>query len=92
MSHNVTAHVVLGIILFILSTIVFDGYGLYSSVLLTTAEVSGTLMSSGTNFEQDAARIGGLVPIVVAVIVNIVVYYVAAGIIIFLFSMFGKKQ
>lgn len=91
MSHNVGAHIFLGVLLFIASTVIFDGGGLYSAVLLTTADVSGTLLSTGTDFEQDAARMEQFIPIMAAVIINIVIYYVAAGILIFIFGRFKKK-
>ena len=86
MGHNVFAHLVLGAVLFAVSMLVFDGAGLYSTLLFTTAEVSGTLLGTGDNFGAEADNLERMIPVMAAVIINIIVYYIAAGIIIFIFD------
>lgn len=90
MGHNVVAHAVLAIIIFAASTL-FLGGGIYSALFFTTSDIAATLSGATSDPGASAENLEGIIPIIVTVVVNIVLYYLIAGVIIFLFNMVRRK-
>lgn len=91
MQHNFFSHALLAVILFVVSVIIFDGSGMYTVLLGTTAEVAGNLMVAQDDFGATADRLNSLIPKIVAAIASIVLYYIAAAVLIGLFNLIRKK-
>lgn len=92
MSHNHLANGFLAAVLFILNTLIFEGGGTWSAILAASAQATGNLLTAGSgDFAGGADRAYGLLPIVIAIIVNIIIYYALAAIIIFLYNLVFKK-
>lgn len=91
MQHNFFSHALLAAILFVVSVIIFDGSGMYTVLLGTTAEVAGNLMIADDDFGATADRLNSLIPKIVAAIASIVLYYIAAAVLIGLFNLIRKK-
>ncbi len=90
MQHNFFSHAFLAVLLFVLSVLIFDGSGMYTVLVGTTAEVAGNLMVAEDDFGATAERLNSLIPKIVAVIASIVLYYIAAAILIGLFNIIKK--
>jgi len=91
MQHNFFSHALLAIILFVVSILIFDGSGMYTVLLGTTAEVAGNLLIADDDFGATAERLEGIIPRLVAVIGSIILYYLAAAILIGLFNLIRRK-
>lgn len=91
MQHNFFSHAILAVVLFVVSIIIFDGSGMYTVLLGTTAEVAGNLMIAQDDFGATAERLNSLIPKIVAVIGSIILYYIAAAILIGLFNLIRKN-
>ena len=91
MQHNFFSHALLAIILFVVSILIFDGSGMYTVLLGTTAEVAGNLLIADDDFGATAERLEGIIPRLVAVIGSIILYYLAAAILIGLFNVIRRK-
>jgi len=91
MRHNFFSHLLLAAVLFVVSVIIFEGSGMYTVLLGTTAEVAGNLMVAEDDFGAAAERLNSLIPRLVALIGSIILYYIAAAVLIGLFNMIRKK-
>ena len=92
MKHNATAHLLLASILFVINIFIFDGAGTWTAILGTSAEVTGTLLVAQEDIGAAANHMETLIPIAATVLVNLIIYYVAAGIIIFLFALATRNK
>lgn len=92
MKHKPSHHIFLALILFAINT-VFFGAATWSTILATTANTAGFMLDAGTgNFDALATQSETLIPIVLTIIINIVLYYGLAAIILFIFGIFSKKK
>jgi len=91
--HNVVAHSLLAVFLFVLNTIIFGGAGTWSAILGVTVGMAGVYIVGGSgSISQAAAGAEQILGVVMAIIVNIVIYYLLAAVILFIFNIFfGKK-
>ena len=87
--HHGFAHLVLIILLFLVAYLVFGGGKLSTSLSLGAAIFS--LVQSGG--QVSGALTGSALQLIVIFIINLLVYYVLAAILIFLYNLvFGKKE
>lgn len=92
MEHNFFLNAIVGAFLFIINS-VFFGAATWSFILETAAQTTGLMLSSGTGeYATLAAQGEALIPIILAIIINIVLYYGLAMIVLFVFSFFSKKS
>lgn len=90
--HNVFAHLLLGAVLFAINVWVFDGLGTWSALLGTSAQVTGTMIVATQDLGAAASHMQTLVPLAITVLANLIIYYVLAGVIIFLFALITRDR
>ncbi|MBR9702590.1 hypothetical protein GOV10_01010 [Candidatus Woesearchaeota archaeon] len=92
MKHKSSHHIFLALILFAIGTIFFPA-ATWGNIFATAAHTTGIMMSSGSgNYSGLAAAAEGLIPMVIAIIINIIIYYSLAAIILFIFGIFSKNK
>ena len=89
--HSFLTHTFVAILLFVLSLFVFDGGGIYSILVTTGAEATGNLLTAEDDFSGAADRLEALIPRIVAFIASLVLYYVAAAIVLGVLRLIRKN-
>lgn len=90
--HNIFAHLFLVALLFVVNVIVFHGDGTFSVLLGVTAETTGTLLATGDDYSADADRLFALIPKIVGFIIDFIIYYLIAAVIIGISKLFSRKK
>lgn len=92
MKHSFLPHFLLAIFLFAVNTFFF-GAATWGVILSTTANTAGLMLGAGSgNYDALASQGEALIPIVLTIIINIVLYYSLAAIILFIFNLFSKNK
>jgi hypothetical protein len=94
--HHGLAHLVLIVALFLVAVYVFGGWteGPLTSGLFLGAKAY-TLVASGVggNVVETNMAAAGLLPLILIFIINLIIYYMVAGVLIFLFNvLFFRKE
>ena len=87
MKHNALAHLLLAGILFTINVVIFNGAGTWTALLGTSAQVTGTMLVAQEDIGAAAAHMEQLIPLAATILVNLILYYIAAGIIIALYAL-----
>lgn len=91
--HHGFAHLVLIIVLFLVAYLVFGAGKLSASLSLGAAIFSLVQSGSAGQVSVVGALAGSTLQLIIIFIINLIVYYTLAAILIFLYNlMFGKKE
>lgn len=92
MKHSFLPHFLLAVILFAINAIFF-GAATWGTIFAAGANAAGLMLGAGSG-EYAALESQGmqLLSLIFTIIINIVLYYGLATIILFVFSLFSKKN
>ena len=92
MKHNVLAHLILAGILFVVNVVIFDGAGTWTALLGTSAQTVAVLLTAPENISAAEEQLRGVIPLIITFVINLVIYYIAAAIIIGLYVLITRDK